>query len=85
MHPGSSNMPFSGEELVKALSRQGFQPYDQTGSHVHLEYTHPDTGERRVVTVPLHDEVDPNTLRSIAKQAGAKDFKKFKKWIEELI
>jgi hypothetical protein len=32
--------------------------------------------------VPLHDEVDMGTLRSIAEQAGAKDFDEFCAWIE---
>jgi len=76
-------MPFSGEELVKVLSKMGYEPVRQAGSHVHLEYVHPVTGERRLVTVPLHNEVKPSTLRSIAKQAGANDFQKFKDWIRD--
>jgi hypothetical protein len=34
------------------------------------------------VPVPLHDEVDMGTLRSIAEQAGARDFDEFCAWIE---
>ena len=38
--------------------------------------------DARTVPVPLHDEVDMGTLRSIADQAGAKDFDEFCAWIE---
>lgn len=78
-------MPFSGRDIVKALSKHGFEPFRQTGSHLHLEYNHAVTGERRVVTVPLHDEIDPGTLRGIADQAGARDFRAFKEWIESVL
>jgi hypothetical protein len=38
--------------------------------------------EGQQLPVPLHDEVDTGTLRSIAEQAGAKDFDVFCVWIE---
>lgn len=58
---------------------------DQTGSHVKLRYVDPNTGEKRTVTVPLHDEVATDTLRSIAEQAGARDFQEFLDAIDERV
>lgn len=75
---------YSGEELVEALSKWRFKRVDQTGSHVKLRYEHP-TGEVRTVIVPLHDELDTGTLRSIADQAGARDFQAFLGAIDELV
>lgn len=76
-------MPFSGGEVVKALTKHRFQIVGRTGSHVKLQFINKDTDEVRKVTVPLHDEIDPGTLRSIADQAGAKEFQAFKNWIEK--
>ncbi|KXA90544.1 hypothetical protein AKJ37_00135 [candidate division MSBL1 archaeon SCGC-AAA259I09] len=76
-------MIFSGEEVIRALQKRKFVPVRQSGSHVILKYRSPVNPEDvRVVTVPLHDELNTSTLRSIAEQAGAKDFQKFKKWID---
>jgi len=76
---------YSGEEIIKALDKWDFDRIDQTGSHVKLRYVNPDTGEVRNVTVPLHDELSTDTLRSIADQAGAKDFQAFLDAIDNLI
>lgn len=62
---------------TKALEKWRFYRVDQTGSHVKLEYVHPKTGEKRYVTVPLHDELSTGTLRSIGEQVGADDFQTF--------
>ena len=59
--------------------------HDRTrGSHSILKYTNPDTGEKRTVTVPLHDRISVGTLQSIAKQCGANDFRAWCEWIDEL-
>lgn len=76
-------MPFSGEEVVKALRKHRFEIVGRTGSHVKLQFINKHTNEVRKVTVPLHEELDPGTLHSIADQVGARDFQKFKEWIEE--
>lgn len=68
---------YSGEDIIKALGKWHFRRVDQTGSHVKLEYVDPNTDEKRHVIVPLHDELDTGTLRSIAEQAGANDFQEF--------
>lgn len=46
----------SGQELIKALERQGFQRVRQKGSHVSLQ-----KGTYKTV-VPLHDELAKGTL-----------------------
>lgn len=61
----------------KPWGKWGFRRIDQTGSHVKLAYVHGPTGEKRYVTVPMHDELATGTLRSIAEQAGAEDFQAF--------
>jgi len=56
----------SGQRLVKALERDGWQIARQRGSHVRLK--HPD---RRVsLTVPLHRELKRGTLAGILTDAG---------------
>jgi predicted RNA binding protein YcfA (HicA-like mRNA interferase family) len=54
----------SGADVIRALERHGFSIFRQTGSHVRLG-----KGEVRV-TVPLHRQVAPGTLKSILRQAG---------------
>jgi len=75
--------PYSGREVIKVLTDHGFRRAPATGgSHEKLVYTDPNTGERRVVTVPLHDEIAPGTLDKIAKQAGANDVQAFRSWLD---
>ena len=61
----------SGEDLVKYLSKQGFDVKRQTSSHVVVQK------EWRVFSVPLHRELKKGTLIGIIKQAGIEpdDFK----------
>jgi predicted RNA binding protein YcfA (HicA-like mRNA interferase family) len=54
----------TGNQVIKALQRLGFQITRQVGSHVRL------SKEQLRVTVPLHHSVAPGTLRSILRQAG---------------
>jgi predicted RNA binding protein YcfA (HicA-like mRNA interferase family) len=63
----SERLPvLSGERLVKALERAGWQVVRQRGSHVRMK--HPD---RRVsLTVPLHRELKRGTLSGILTDAG---------------
>jgi len=76
---------YSGEDIVKALGNWGFRRVDQTGSHVKLEYVDPNTGEKRYVSVPMHDEIATGTLRSIADQAGATDFQAFLDEMDKMV
>ena len=76
--------PYSAREVIAVLSDHGFvrQP-SSGGSHEKFVYVDPNTGEKRVVTVPLHDELAPGTLDSIAEQAGANDVQAFREWLDE--
>lgn len=74
---------FSGRDVVKALTKNSFRLVDRTGSHAKLRYEHPvNEDDVRIVTVPMHDRIDTGTLRSISRQAGAKDFDAFCRWID---
>ena len=57
----------SGQELVKTLSKAGFKPVRQKGSHLILVKETPQ-GKIGCV-VPLHKELKIGTLKSILKQA----------------
>ncbi|WP_277554073.1 type II toxin-antitoxin system HicA family toxin [Halobaculum limi] len=74
---------FSGREIVKVLQKFGYRHDRTRGDHAVLKYTHPVTGEKRTVTVPLHDRVRIGTLQSIAEQCGANDFREWCRWIDE--
>lgn len=57
----------SGQELVKILSRAGFEIKGQKGSHVKMKRQ---LADRVIVTtVPLHRALDTGTLLGILKQA----------------
>lgn len=74
---------FSGRDVIRVLTNVGnFRKDRQRGSHVVLKYTHPETGERRTVVVPMQDRIKIGTLKKIADQAGANDFEEFCRWID---
>ncbi|MFB6293448.1 MAG: type II toxin-antitoxin system HicA family toxin [Halonotius sp.] len=73
---------FSGETVAAVLIDNGYYPVDRTGSHLQLRYEHPETGEVRTVTVPMHDEIATGTLRDIADKCGALVFDAFCAWIK---
>ena len=57
----------SGQELIKTLSKIGFKPKRQKGSHVILIK---ETKSGRIgCTVPLHKELKIGTIRGVLKQA----------------
>jgi predicted RNA binding protein YcfA (HicA-like mRNA interferase family) len=58
----------SGEELITALSRLGYERTRQRGSHVRL--TTMENG-RHDVTVPLHESLRVGTLSSILRDVAA--------------
>jgi predicted RNA binding protein YcfA (HicA-like mRNA interferase family) len=55
----------SGAELVRLLGKVGYRQARQRGSHVRMACQ-----GRSPVTVPMHDELDRGTLRSILRAAG---------------
>lgn len=76
---------FSGDDVLRVLCNSGpFHVESVTGSHAKLRWEPPadhDT-EPRTVIVPRHDRLRLGTLRSIADQAGAKDFDEFCHWVD---
>lgn len=58
----------SGKEVIKALSKIGFQPVRQRGSHVFMRKEMSEG--KRTTVVPLHREIDKGTLLEILRQAG---------------
>lgn len=58
----------SGRDILTILQGFGFHQVSQRGSHVKLAR---DVAEaHQVLTVPLHAELDPGTLRAIFRQAS---------------
>ena len=58
----------SSRELLRALGTAGFQVVSTRGSHAKLRRIAPD-GAPQILTVPLHRELAPGTLRAIFRQA----------------
>lgn len=50
---------------MKALSKKGFRPVRQKGSHIIVE-----NQEGRFAVVPRKDDLKPGTLLSLIEQAG---------------
>ena len=66
-----SKLPvLSGHEVIKVLSKLGFETKRQKGSHVILTKETSDSSISLVV--PDHKEVDRGTLIEIIRQAGLK-------------
>lgn len=59
----------SGLQVIKILSKIGFERLDQHGSHVILQRKNAD-GKVTKTVVPLHSELATGTLLSIIKQTG---------------
>jgi predicted RNA binding protein YcfA (HicA-like mRNA interferase family) len=57
----------SGQELVKALERLGYEVSRQTGSHIRL--TTQRNGEHHI-TVPAHDPIKIGTLNAILRDVA---------------
>lgn len=58
---------FSGKEVVKRLTRAGYEVIRQRGSHARL--VHADSS-RRKITVPMHREIGVGLLMQILKDAN---------------
>ena len=55
----------SGERLIKALRKEGWEVVRQRGSHVRLKKP----GRRHALVVPLHRELRRGTLAGILRDA----------------
>ncbi len=58
----------SGREIIKALSKEGFEVVGRKGSHVRLKKKI--DGGAWIVTVPDYGEVPTWVLKSIIRQSG---------------
>ena len=58
----------SGKELIKILSKKGFNSIRQRGSHVFLIKETPEG--KKTTVVPAHNEIDRGTLLEILRQTG---------------
>jgi predicted RNA binding protein YcfA (HicA-like mRNA interferase family) len=56
----------SGQQLIKALEKDGWSIVRQRGSHVRLKKP----GRRYALVVPLHKEVRKGTLSGILRDAN---------------
>ena len=59
----------TSRELLQALRQVGFGVVATRGSHAKLRRHTPD-GARQTLTIPLHNELAPGTLRVIFRQAS---------------
>jgi len=59
----------SGKDIVKALSKIGFEHIRTSGSHAILVKQNSEVG-KITVPVPLHKELAKGTLKSIMRQVG---------------
>lgn len=57
----------SGQELVKALERLGYEVSRQTGSHIRV--TTQRNGEHHI-TIPAHDPIKIGTLNAILRDVA---------------
>ena len=57
--------PVSGRQVVKALSKAGFEIVGRKGSHVRLKKK--TLTKTYIVIVPMHPEIKRGTLRSIVR------------------
>jgi len=55
----------SGERLIKALRKEGWEVVRQRGSHVRLKRV----GRKHALVVPLHREIRRGTLAGILRDA----------------
>ena len=56
----------SGNEVIKVLSKIGFQPVRQRGSHVFMKKANSEV--KKTTVVPMHKEIDTGTLLEIIRQ-----------------
>lgn len=59
----------SGREVIKIFTSLGFKLASQKGSHVKLSRVLSD-GDKQVLIIPNHKELDKGTLQAIYRQAG---------------
>jgi predicted RNA binding protein YcfA (HicA-like mRNA interferase family) len=64
---GSKYPILTPDEIIRALSKLGFQKISQKGSHAKYKN---DISPVKTVIIPMHSEIARGTLKSILDQAG---------------
>lgn len=59
----------SGKELLSIFQSFGFSVAKQRGSHIKLRRFSPQ-GEKQILTIILHSDIDKGTLKAILRQAS---------------
>lgn len=59
----------SGSKVVAILSKFGFSVVSQRGGHAKLKRIGP-MGDKQILTVPFHEELDVGTVHAVMKQAS---------------
>lgn len=59
----------SGADAIAIFRELGFEVLSQRGSHAKLVRVG-ENGERQILTIPTHKELDTGTLQAIVRQAG---------------
>ena len=57
----------SGEQVIEAFGKVGYERDRQRGSHVVLRHV---SAPHRRLSIPLHKEIAKGTLRAIIREAG---------------
>ena len=57
-----------GEDVIRILSKFGFEITSQRGSHAKLRRVL-SNGTKQTLTIPQHKELDKGTLRAVFRQA----------------
>jgi len=73
-----SRLPIlSGDEVIKILTKAGFQPVRQKGSHILMKGVY--KNYLRIFPVPRHKELKKGTLAGVLRQAGmtVEEFREF--------
>ena len=60
----------SGADVLRALAHFGFTVISQKGSHAKLSRIGK-FGNKEILTIPTHPELDKGTLKAIYRQASA--------------
>ncbi|MBS3970641.1 MAG: type II toxin-antitoxin system HicA family toxin [Clostridia bacterium] len=74
---GSKYPVLTPHQIIKVLTKLGFEKVSQKGSHVKFKKL---GNQTRIVIIPMHDEVAKGTLKSILEQAGI-DLEEFLKYL----
>jgi predicted RNA binding protein YcfA (HicA-like mRNA interferase family) len=59
----------SGKDIISIFAHFGFVIHSQKGSHAKLRRVL-QSGERQTLTIPIHEELDAGTVRTIMKEAS---------------